>query len=68
MIDWVDLHSGKSDVDDVGQLGLVSRGSAVSERKHVVKLGKGVDSNRDESSLEIIAVLPHQLHIQTVPR
>ena len=64
----MDLHSGKSDVDDVGQLGLVSRGSAVSERKHVVKLGKGVDSNRDESSLEIIAVLPHQLHIQTVPR
>jgi hypothetical protein len=57
----VDSHSGKGDVDDVGQLGLISRGSAVSESKHVVKLGKGVDSNRDESSLEIVAVLPRQL-------
>jgi len=62
----VDLHSGKSDVDDVGQFGLVSRSSAVSESKHVVKLGKGIDSNRDESSLEIIAVLPHQLLIPSI--
>lgn len=55
------LHSGKGDVDDIGQLGLISRGSAVSESKHVVELGEGVDSDRDESSLEIIAVLPYQL-------
>jgi hypothetical protein len=57
----VDSHSGKGDVDDVCQLGLVGGGSAISERKHVVKLGKGIYSNRDESSLEIIAVLPRQL-------
>jgi hypothetical protein len=57
----MDIHSGKSDVDDVCQLGLVGGGRAVSESKHVVKLGKGVDSNRDESSLEVIAVLPRQL-------
>jgi hypothetical protein len=62
----VDLHSGKGDVDDVGQLGLISRGSAISERKHVVKLGKSVDSNRNESSLEIIAVLPSQLLVQII--
>ena len=57
----MDLHSGKSDVDNVGQLGLISWGSAVSESEYVVKLGKGVDSNRDESSLEVVAVLPRQL-------
>jgi hypothetical protein len=56
----VGLHSGKGDVDDVGQLGLVRWGSAISEREDVVKLSKGVDSNRDESSLEVVAVLLHQ--------
>jgi hypothetical protein len=62
----VDLHSSKGDVDDVGQLGLICWGSAVSESKHIVKLSKGVDSNRNESSLEIIAVLPHQLLVQII--
>jgi hypothetical protein len=57
----VNLHSGKGDVDNVSQLGLISWGRAVSESEHVVELGKGIDSNRDESSLEIVAVLPRQL-------
>ena len=56
----MDLHSGKSDVDNVGQLGLISWGSTVSESEYVVKLSKGVDGNRDESSLEVVAVLPRQ--------
>ena len=58
----MDLHSGKSDVDDISQLGLIGWSSAVSESEYVVKLRKGVDGNRDESSLEIVAVLPRQLH------
>ena len=54
------LHSGKSDVDDVGQLGLISWGSAVSESEYVVKLSKGVDGNRNKGSLEVVAVLRRQ--------
>jgi hypothetical protein len=56
-----DVHSGKCDIDDVGQFRLVSWSSAVSESEDVVKLGEGVDGNRNECSLEVIAVLSCQL-------
>lgn len=59
------VHSGKGDVDNVGQFRLISRGRAVSEGKDIVKLSQSVDSDRDESSLEVVAVLLSQLLLAT---
>lgn len=40
---------------------MISGSSAISECEDVIELSKSVDSNRDEGSFEIVAVLLHQL-------
>ena len=51
------LHSGKSDVDDVGELGLPSNRVRVAKSKEVVHLSEGVDGDRDVRTLQVVGVL-----------
>ena len=50
-------HSGKSDVDDVGELGLPRNWVGVAKSKEVVHLSEGVDGNRDVRTLQVVGVL-----------
>ena len=52
-----DLHAGKGDVDDVGQLGLVRRRLRVTQEEDVVQLSEGVDGNGNVGTLQIVRVL-----------
>lgn len=51
------LHASKGDVDNVGQLGLVSRRLRVAQEKDIVQLGEGVDGNGYVGALEVFRVL-----------
>jgi len=51
------VHAGKSDVDEVGELGLIGARRRVAQSEDVVSLGEGIDEHRNERAFEVVVVL-----------